>query len=219
MKRLVAYFRANIFVAMVPFLLNGITGPVLLNAATFTVGFETWNQFHSCKEDEINGKQRPRFDKRSMIAAWAICLLLSDWPVRIWLLLCPAVYLSGNNTPLKEAFMFYGIFVHNHYLALPFDVVRIFRHTMTLSIQDVRDVEGDKVAGRTTLPMLVNFQLFYLIVVAVFFVLDPTMPLHSLLVYLLIAALSVTHSRLAYSIWQVNYVLELFFCCNPSLAP
>lgn len=215
LKDVVAYFRANAFVAMVPFLLNGITRTVLLNSATFTIGFETWNQFLSSEEDKLNGKHRPRFDRRTTLAAWALCVAISDWPVRVWLLLCPLVYLSGNSTPLKEAFMFYGIFVHHYHLGIPFDFVRILRHTLTLCIQDVRDMEGDRRIGRTTVPMLVNFQLFYSIVVLAFFMLDASMPMHSLFPFALITILSKSHPLLAYMVWQINYVLELFFWCHP----
>lgn len=210
------YIKPNVFVAIVPFLVGKtISIELIINALTYLIGFETWNQFNSEVEDKLNGKNRPEVSTTLKLIIWAICVAISHPIVKIWLLLCPFVYLSGNNTPFKEMLMFYGIFVHYSYLKLPINLITFLRHAVTGCIQDLRDVEGDAAIGRITIPMFFsrnNYGNFYMIL-ACFFYLISDVPLHSMIVYTILSVIAPSRPKFSYKLWQVNYVLELALSC------
>lgn len=205
--------RCNVFIGIIPFYLSGCFNiSLLINSITYLLGFESWNQYNSNLEDLKNGKERPIFDKKILILIWLICIILSDKSVIIWLLMCPVVYLSGNSTPMKETLMTYGVFIHYHFLKIPIDI-SILRHSITGSIQDLRDVEGDKAIGRVTLPIIFNFQIYYSCLMILFYFID-SIPIHSIMTYLLITIFGIQYPHLCYKLWQLNYILELTMKCN-----
>ena len=77
----------------------------------------------------------------------------------------------------------------------------------------MRDLEGDKAANRLTLPMIFHFPSFYLLLTT-FFLFISEVPLHSLIIYGIVALLSEKYPNFSYKLWQFNYVLELFIRAN-----
>lgn len=214
-----AYLRWNIHTAVMPFFLSGkVSYALIANSFAYFVGFETWNQFNSEEEDALNGKQRPIPDKRLTIPLWILSLVIAtDWSVRVWLLLAPIVYVAiGNHTPFKELYMMWGVFTHFRMIGLPIDIMKIVRFGTLISVQDVRDVEGDKKSGRYTIANLIGsyFPWFYAICAIGFYFIDKTMPIYSLITYLVISVLSLKYPKLMYELFAMTYFVEVFLSCR-----
>jgi 4-hydroxybenzoate polyprenyltransferase len=200
--------KGNLFVGLVPFCLGGVSWRILLNGVLYFVGFEVVNQYNSKEEDELNGKSRPEIDPYVAGTLWGICFIFSEWPVKIWLLCTAAVYLSrSNSTPFKELVMCCGIFVHFYFLKISLDPIRIIRCAVMGSIQDYRDVKGDKAIGRVTLPMLMDFKVLY-VLMTMFFCLISVVPWYATFTYIAIAVVCDHDPHLAYHLFQVLYVVE-----------
>lgn len=157
----------------------------LLYFSLYIYAFCLSNQLVGHEEDRVNKPDRVLpaglIDHRGAVLRWALAmvmfplmgLLLGGWPILLWALVWQAIFLSYNFLGLHRHWLTKNVvFISLGTIALlapawqlvaPIDavawrwiIVVAVAFGLTLHLQDLRDVQGDRIVGRRTLSMVIG---------------------------------------------------------------